>query len=257
MNLYPRLFILTQGFEVLPNHSPIIQKIHNFYNLDFRDKVTGIPLQYDVYVKKIKVKTIKPKNLFLSTANDDDAEYYYVISDIAINTILGNDPSKTGVTFYFKVNGTIEIVYITYDIFDDILAVLGSYFSIFDLCARVLALFYTDFFFQAELLNSVFNFSEHSSKSHQKLKSSKNIKNSENEDNHNGSQSKNFDNENDNSNYTSQNKIDNLPKIIPYSHYFPNNKKLSPESNLELIQVGLGEKADEIIYNSINNDESI
>ena len=138
--------------------------MYQFTNLDFRDKITGIPLQYDVYVQKIKVKYIKPKNLFISTENDDDAEYYYIVSDIAVNNILGNDPNTKGVSFYFKVNGTTQIVYVKYNLFEDILEKLGSYYSIFDIVAAFCAYFYADFFFQADLLNSTFSFNENATK---------------------------------------------------------------------------------------------
>ena len=164
-NMYPRLFVMTQGFEIMPSKTDIIQKIYKFSNLDFRDKITGIPLQYDVYAQKIQVKTIKPKGFFWNTENDEDEVYHYIISDIEVNNILGNDPTKTGVTFYFKVNGTTQLINIKYSLFEDILADLGSYYSIFDLIAQILAKFYTDFFVQASLLNAVFTFNEYETKS--------------------------------------------------------------------------------------------
>jgi len=152
--------MLTQNIEVLPRQSKIVQLVHNFNNLDFRDKITGLPYQYDVFVKRVLVKTIKPKNLFIDTSGDDDFDTYYTVSDIVINTVLGNDPTKAGVTLYFKVDGTTQVVYITYNNFNDILSDLGSYFSIFDLVARLISMFYADYFLQADLLNSVFSFNE-------------------------------------------------------------------------------------------------
>ena len=43
-NLYPRLFVMTQGIEIYPSKDEIIQKVFQFTNLDFRDKVTVIKL---------------------------------------------------------------------------------------------------------------------------------------------------------------------------------------------------------------------
>ena len=162
--MYPRLFVLTQGIDIMPSQPNIIDKVYKFTNLDFRDKITGIPLQYDVYVQKIKVKTIQPKGFFFSTEIDNDEEYHYIISTIEVNNILGNDPTKTGVNFYFKVNGTTEIINIKYRLFEDILADLGSYYSIFDLLAQILSKFYADFFVQASLINAVFTFNEYETK---------------------------------------------------------------------------------------------
>ncbi len=112
--------------EILTTKPKIDQIIYKFSNLDFRDKITGIPLQYDIYVQKIQIKKIHRKYFFHHNKEDDDATEYYIISSIEINNILGNNPDKAGVTFYFKVNGTTKTIYVTYAIFNDVLEALGS-----------------------------------------------------------------------------------------------------------------------------------
>jgi len=47
---------------------------------------------------------------------------------------------------------------VQYKLFSNIMNDLGSYFSIFSVCAQILSLFYTDYFYTADLLNAVFNF---------------------------------------------------------------------------------------------------
>jgi len=86
---------------------------------------------------------------------------YFIITEIVENNILGNNPTKKGVHLYFKVNGTTQILTITYSLFSDILSDLGSYYSIMDLVGQILAFFYSEYFVRANLINSVFSFNEH------------------------------------------------------------------------------------------------
>jgi len=157
INQYPRLFFMTNTVDILPSKNPIVQKKYKFNNLDFRDKITGIPLQYDVYVQIVRVKETRPYCFFSSEEVTVD---HYIISEIVENNILSNDPSTRGVKFYFKVNGTAQLVIVQYDLFTDILGALGSFYSIFDLVGRILSYLYADYFYEAELLNSVFKFNE-------------------------------------------------------------------------------------------------
>jgi len=232
---------MTQGLEVLPKQSEIIQKVFKFTNLDFRDKYTGIPIQYDVYVQKIKVKTIQPYNLFLSTEEFDDEIEHYVISDIQVNNILGNDPTKNGVTLYFKINGTTQWIYIKYDLFESILEVLGSYYSIFDVIGGILSFFYSDYFFQADILNSVFSFTENHLSGKGGRKFHRRNKNYE-DDSSDGDESESGDNSkdiNNNSNkndrkYGDKDKNDNdLLKIIPFNKNNNNEIKYNIEMNIK------------------------
>ena len=271
------MFIITQGIEIFPTQSQIVQTIYNFNNLDFRDKITGIPYQYDVYVQKIKVKLIKPKYLFSDTSGDDDFEYYFVVSDIVINNMLGNDPTKAGVTLYFKVDGTTQIIYITYNNFNDILNDLGSYFAIFDLVAKVIAMLYADFFLQADLLNSVFCFNEYD------VQRPKNTskKSSHTDDSENYSEDSIKDNKfkisKQVSKFNSNNEKLNQVNIIPYIKQ--SNQKLNEDLELQdinnqisnnyiepksvtILPVGMGKNYDEnkkeiSLYNNSNNIEYI
>ena len=255
-NIYPRLFIITENVQILPskkNESEIVQTIYNFNNIDFRDKITGIPYQYDIYVQKIKVKSIKPKHLFIDTSGDDDFTTHYVVSSIVINNMLGNDPTKAGVTLYFKVDGTTQIIYITYNNFNDILNDLGSYFAIFDLVAKLFAMFYADFFLQADLLNSVFCFNEYD------VRRPKNgNKLSSHTDN---SEDSSFSDNNSKSNKRNSS-IKEIPsmevpnkQLIKSSFYHSDNKDSNFE-NIELVYVGGGKKDQkEITY--LNEDSKI
>lgn len=158
-NMYPRFFVITEGITIFPkaDKDNLIQKSYGLFNLDFRDKITGINIQYDLIVQKINVQQSFPSEKYFLT-KDTKQKNYYSISGIEVNTIMSNNPNKQSVSFYFKVNGTSRIVYVNYKLFDDILQILGSYFSIFSLVAEILSGFYTDFFYMSDLLNSVFQF---------------------------------------------------------------------------------------------------
>jgi hypothetical protein len=158
-NMYPRLLVLTQELSIFPTaeEKDLIGKSYLLHNLNFRDVITGLDKQYDFVITKIEVTKTKPYNFFGSI--DEDPVSYYTITDIIENTILGNDPNKNYIDFYFKINSSVKTVNLVYPTFvNNILSDLGSYFSIYSLVAQILSMFYSDYFYRSDLFNAIFKF---------------------------------------------------------------------------------------------------
>jgi len=156
-NIYPRLLLITPQIEINPKNPTIVSESFDLYNLDFRDKLTGLPLVYNIIVEKTIVKFTIRKNWFDSEEKDSA---HYTIKDVIINSVEGNDPNQVGCTLHFKVYGKISIINIKYVLLQDILGEIGGFWGIFALAGQAISFLYRSYFLRADLLNTVFKFHE-------------------------------------------------------------------------------------------------
>jgi len=159
-NLYPRLLIISPGLKINPlaaDREEIVT--HNFHlsNLDFRDKLTGLPLVYDFILEKAIVNFVIP-DLFISSKTI--TQEYITVKEIQLNTIEGNDPTQIGCTINYKVYGVTNVIEIRYVLFEDVLNLFGGYWSTFEMLGLIMSYAYKEYFYRAVLLNFTFKFHE-------------------------------------------------------------------------------------------------
>jgi hypothetical protein len=155
-NIFPRLLVISPKVEINPSLAEIVYVSYDLNNLDFRDKLTGLALVYDVIIEQTIVKKTKRSPIWIDS--QEITQVFNTVKEIRINTIEGNDPSKIGCTLYYKVYAKVTLIDIKYVQFQDILGELGGFYGTFGLVGQIIALSYSSYFSRADMLNAVFKF---------------------------------------------------------------------------------------------------
>lgn len=157
-NLFPRLLLIYSSITINPNNKPVVSESFDLMNLDFRDKLTGLNLVYDIRIEKTIVTTTKRGNLYV---NSYDSNYtLYTVQDVRINTIEGNSVDNRQTILRYKIVGKVGDIKVKYTVFQDILGDVGGYWGIFGAVGQIVSFLYRGYFFRADMLNSVFEFRE-------------------------------------------------------------------------------------------------
>ena len=153
-NYWPKLIVLTKNIQITPNNSTIISPIYDMNLLDYYD-LSGVPYSYDIYIQNITV-TVNHQKFYEPILTT----YTYLIAKVVEVNKLDRS-QKSSVNFNFKVYSDTQLIDVKYTTFDDVLAMFGSFFSVFSLGCTILSGVYNDYFFKEELINSIFKFTKY------------------------------------------------------------------------------------------------
>ena len=120
--------------------------------IDYTETMTGSPIYYEIYIQQTNITVDRS---ILSSENKTVLTHYS-IKKIVKNNLDTN--SRDFTLLNLKVFPEILLINVKYKSLTDVLSVFGSYYSVFTLIATVLANLYSQFVYDADLLNSVFTF---------------------------------------------------------------------------------------------------
>jgi hypothetical protein len=155
-NSYPKLLLLYKDIT-FNNNKP--QAIYYLSILDYKDKLTANPISYDCYIHETVITIEKTKFLIPDTT----VQSYYSINNIVTNNMSTDEKKEAYITF--KVYPQKILYIIKYPAFNDVLSKFGSLFSVFTLIFQMLSRSFSGFYFDADLINSIFKFNADPEKS--------------------------------------------------------------------------------------------
>jgi hypothetical protein len=138
------------------NVTSIINYDLAFSDLEFRNPVTGVPLSYDVYIKRHDVTYERQYLLFFSSVSQ--VFNYYTVDKVEINYQKSNDIERRYGRLSFRINPITNIIKIRAELFTDTLGIFGGYWSMFVLLGRMIAQTYGGYFYTADLYNTVYRY---------------------------------------------------------------------------------------------------
>lgn len=120
--------------------------------LDYKDKLTANPISYNFYIYETVITIYKTK--FLIPIYEQKS--YFSIHSISIDNL--NTDDKKSAFISFKVFPQKFKLTIKYASLNDVLSNFGSFFSVFSLLCSIFSHTYSNFFYEADLLNAVYKF---------------------------------------------------------------------------------------------------
>ncbi len=156
---FPKILLMDKDYQINPNakpnkNQPIIEFIYNLNILDYRDRLTGNPISYDVFIQEAIVEVVQPKFLWTETETKKVLRVFK-IEENSLNSNL-----NSGATISFKSVAEVPKITITFVSFNDFLSAFGSFSTVFAMLSLTLSGFYNEIVLNASIINSVFKFIE-------------------------------------------------------------------------------------------------
>lgn len=151
-NQFPKILLLTKNLQITPQGKTLLTILYEMNILDYYDQLSGIPIDYNIYVQNITVIVTKTKFIIPRQKKTT----VLIVNKIERNTLDTSD--RTSIGFNFKVYSDTKIITVVYTSFENVLEVFGSFFAVFSLFATITSELYNDIFYKKAMVNELFTF---------------------------------------------------------------------------------------------------
>jgi hypothetical protein len=78
---FPKILLMDKDFQINPNsklkqNQPLIKHIYNLNIMYYRDRLTGNPISYDIFIQESIVEIVQPKLLWTDTQTKRVLRFY-------------------------------------------------------------------------------------------------------------------------------------------------------------------------------------